>query len=464
MKNLYTLLLMLCSVVVSAQTVIYLNSTTGDNSFNGLSSTVNGTQGPKRTFGGDTGALALAAEGDIISVEAGTYSENVVIDHNISFVKTGSGQVAVTSMAFVNSARLIPSLPTDVAFNIPLVTINDGSSVIDGATLVGTNGTLVLNAGNYNESLFLSKSFNLLAIGNPSIQDVILAGNGITVVLEGSLAVSNSLQFNRPEGGKFEISSGQLRVLPGALMTAGTGMSYAVTTGGGQLVADVQSSGTVLPIGIASAYTPITISGVTSGTDEAVSVSVRGAGNVASFNPDLPLQVNSHIRLEWSIQSNIEGNATIRFDYNGTFEPSDWNEVQNRVVARALSQTYESAAASSVIGESFASAEFSVVKGVFAIYSDFPNAIPMAEQGMQFSAFPNPFHDAVSLQLNGRVSEHVSINVTDMAGRLLSSEQVVLSSPSIIHALNTHQLEASGIYFVSIASESGISTLRISKN
>jgi len=463
MKNLYTLLLMLCSVAVSAQTVIYLNSTLGDNSFNGLASTVNGTEGPKRTFGGNNGALSTAVEGDIISVAAGTYNENVIVDHNLTFVKTGTGQVAVTSMSFVNSAHLLASLPTEMAFNIPLVTINNGSSVIDGATLVGANGTLVLNAGNYNESLFLSKSFNLLANGNPIVQDVILAGNGITVVLEGELSISSSLQFNRPEGGKLEISGGQLTILTGAMMTPGTGMSYAVTTGTGTLTANVQSSGTVLPVGSASAYTPVTVSGVTSGLDEAVSIRVRGAGNVQSFNPDLPLQVNSHVRLEWSIQSDIQSNATLRFDYNGSFEPSDWSSVQNRVVGRALAQTF-APGTNSVIGESFASADFDAVKGVFAVYSDFPNAIPVAESGVQFSAFPNPFHDAISLQLNGRVSELVSIIVTDMTGRLVSNEHVALNNATTIHSLNTSSFDASGLYFVTVTGELGTSTLRISKN
>jgi hypothetical protein len=463
MKKLYTLLLILCSVAVSAQSVIYVNSTTGDNAFDGLSATVSGMVGPKRTFGGNDGALANAAAGDIISVETGAYEENVVINHNITLVKTGTEHVHISSLTFTNGAMLNQPLPTGSAFFVPLVTINNGSSVVDGATLVGANGTLVLNAGTYNQSLFLEKSFNLLAVGNPEVQDVILSGNGVVVVLEGALGVSNSLQFNRPEGGKLEISSGQLTVLPGAMMTPGTGNSYAVTTGSGKLVSNVASAGTVFPIGIATAYTPVTISGVTSGTDEAVSASVRTAGNMGSFNPDLPLQVNSHVRLVWSISSNIQSNATIRFDYNGSFEPADWNSVQNRVVARALSQTYENGT-NSVIGESFASADFSSVKGTFAVYSDFPNAIPYNESVIAASAFPNPFNSTLQVSLNGSVNEIVNLRITDLAGRVISTESITLDNAQSVYLVNTSILHESGLYLLTIEGKYATSTLRVVKN
>lgn len=463
MKKLYSLLLILCSVVVSAQSVIYVNSTTGDNSFDGLSATVNGTVGPKRTFGGNSGALAAAVDGDVISVATGMYTENVLVNKNLTFVKTGSGQVEITSLTFTNGAMLNQPLPTETAFSIPLVTINDGSSVVDGATLVSSNGTVVLNSGTYNQSLFLSKSFNLLANGNPVIQDVILSGNGVVVVLEGSLSVSNSLQFNRPEGGKFEISSGQLTVLPGASMSQGTGASYAVTTGSGKLVANVVSAGTVFPVGIAAAFTPVTISGATSGSSEPVSVSVRSAGNVGSFNPDLPTQVNSHVRLVWSISSDIQTNANIRFDYNGSYEPSDWNTVQNRVVARALSQTYENGT-NSVIGESYASADFSSVKGTFAIYSDFPNAIPYNESSVAVKAFPNPFMDGLTLNLTGSISELVTIQVSDIAGRIISSEKVSMSASNMTYSMDTQTMKSSGLYLLTISGEQGSTTLRVIKN
>ncbi|MEX1189695.1 MAG: T9SS type A sorting domain-containing protein [Bacteroidia bacterium] len=460
MKKLYTLLLILLSVSVSAQTVFYVNSGTGNDSNDGLSQIAGPDSGPKASI---TSALETAMNGDVLSIASGAYPENVVITKGISLLKTGSSNVTITSVTFSFGGQLLSPLPSATAFSSELVTVNTGSKINDAIAMVSVNGTVVVNdGGSYNESVFLNKSFNLIGINAPEVNDFILAGQGIKVVLEGSFNVVNSLQFNRPEGGKLELSSGFITLLPGATATTGNNASYAISSGSGKILSALDPAGTIFPVGTENTYAPVTISGLDSGTDF-VAVSVSPAGSPFSFNPDLPEQVNSHVRLQWSLISNVVGNATIRFDYTGSSEPSNWNTVQNRVVAGATVDEYI-AGLNSIIGESYASAEFPGAKGTFAIYSDFPNSLPFANSSFEASAYPNPFAEVLNLNLQGQAQEKVSIDVMDLSGRILSSEALVLPSTEYTHTLNTSALNNAGLFLVRIQSENSSSTIRVVRN
>ncbi|MEZ5173157.1 MAG: T9SS type A sorting domain-containing protein [Bacteroidia bacterium] len=455
MKTLYSLLIVFLSVSAQAQTIYYVNSLTGNDSNDGLAATMSGDSGPKASI---SSAVMTSSEGDILSIESGNYSEHVIIDHDLVFVKTGTGQVTASSFTFSFGAELLDASPASAAINAPLVTVNSGSSLQDGITLVATGGTLVLNDGMYGESVFLNKSFDLLVNESAEVDDLILAGQGITVVLDGRLIVRNSLQFNRPEGGKLEISTGFVVVQAGANIYPGNSASYAITSGSGSLRAPLSASGTVFPVGTESIYAPLTISGVDSGSEE-VSVAVHPAGNPYSFNPWLPDQVNSNVMLQWDVNSVISQQASLRFDYTGAAEPGDWNEVQNRIVAVSTGGDF-TPCSNSMIGESYASAD-AAPNGLFAVYSDFPNAIEPLTSDISAGAFPNPFISNIRFNIPPSADEVFNVQITDMAGRLVYVSQITGSAGTI--AVNGLDNLDKGMYLFTASSDAAVYTARIMK-
>lgn len=461
MKKLYSILLILLATTVSSQTVYYVNSAMGNNANDGLSATMTSESGPKATIGGASGALASAIDGDIISVAAGAYAENLIINKSVSFLKTGNGNVTISSVTFSLGGGLLNPLPANNAFASELVTVNPGSSINDAIAMVTVDGTVVVNEGAYDESVFLTKSFNLIGLNAPEVRDFILAGIGARVVLEGAFNLDGSLQFNRPEGGKLELSGGFITMLQGATMTAGNNSSYAITSGSGKILSTLSASGTIFPIGTEDMYAPATISGVDSGSDF-VAASVRPAGNPLSFNPDLPLQVNSHVLLEWTLVSSITETVDIRFDYTGSAEPQDWNSVQNRIVGVAADEEYVPGNNSS-IGESFATASFSGISGRFAVYSDFPNAINNSTADFTAAVFPNPFSSQFQIALEGATSSTTTIDVLDVTGRLVSSTTVNAGSDANTVQVNLNDFNQSGLYLVRIQNDLGTKLVKVIK-
>lgn len=455
MKTLYSLLIVFLSVTVQAQTIYYVNSLTGNDSNDGLSATMSGDSGPKASI---SSAVMTSAEGDILSIEAGNYSEHIIIDHDLVFVKTGSGPVTASSFTFSFGAELLDASPAAHAINAPLVTVNDGSSVQDAISLIASGGTVVLNDGIYEESVFLNKSFDLLVNEVSEVADLILAGQGIKVVLSGKLIINNSLQFNRPEGGRIEISSGNLVVREGGIIYPGNSTSYAITSGNGVLRSPVETAGTVFPVGTENLYAPVTITGVNSGVEE-VSVGVHPAGNPYSFNPWLPDQVNSNVMLQWNVNSTLSQQASLRFDYTGAAEPNDWNEVQNRIVAVSTGGDFNPCD-NSVIGESYASAD-AVPDGLFAVYSDFPNAVNPLTSDISAGVFPNPFVNSIRLVIPPTADEVFNVQITDMAGRLVYASQVSSSTGTI--AVNGLDNLSKGMYLFTASSDNAVYTSRIMK-
>lgn len=462
MKKLFTLVFMLTTYFVSAQTVIYVNTSTGSDSNDGLSATVSGVSGPKQTLSGIDGALSVVADGDILSVASGTYTEDVVFEKSLVLIKTGFTPVTFNSITFDGGAQLIAPKPAPNAFSAPNVTINSGSSVSDGANMVETNGTVFLQQGTYNETLNLTHSFELVSIGSPIIRDVVLAGTGIEVITTGNFSISGSLQLNRPEGGYLVLSNSDIRLQSGAVVFPGNSNSYVKTVGLGVLIVPANST-TIIPVGTEDVYAPITISDFTPTDVLNFFGRVRSTSNPLSFNPDLDSQVNSHIRLEWTMDSSDPiSNASVRFDYTGAVEPSDWASVANRVVAVNTSGSAWTSGSNINIGEAYSTAKFTTLTGVFAIYSDFPNAISDLSS-TSFSAFPSPFNDQLNLSLSSNSTEAVQIQLIDVAGRVVIQKQVVLKS-----GLNNIQLNdlngcQSGVYLIKVQGNSLETTLRTMK-
>jgi hypothetical protein len=465
MKKLFTLALVFNCFVAFSQ-IIYVNTSTGNDTNNGLSQTQgSGSTGPKKTISGQNGGFSVLTSGEILSIAAGNYNEDVIVDKDVQLIKTGIGAIELASLTLSQTAKILGNQPSDGAFLAPVVTINAGSSISEGLQLLKTGGVINVNSGIYDEQLTFTKSCYLNGLQEPVISNLVLDGAAIVVTLEGSVRISGTLQLNRPAGGIIETSSYNLILNDGASTTPGNASSYVRTSGTGNLVIEGFTNNlTVFPVGTASGYAPVLIDD-NNNTGETIRVRVRQAGNVLSFNPDLPSIVNSHIRLEWTIgESEPGGNdAVVRFEYTGANEPSDWNTVANRIVGRNPSGVWIPGD-NSALGEGFASAGFTELAGTFAVYSDFPNSIQTNELAQLLHVFPNPFENELFVDYSSDKSELLSIQLLDINGRLVSSTSSAIAPGKNLLTFSSFDQLTAGMYLIKLIGSEGVYTSRVVKN
>jgi hypothetical protein len=454
MKKLFTLAFAFTTLLATSQTV-YVNTNTGDDTYDGLSATLSGTNGPKKTI--NAGVAALNS-GEILVIESGEYTENVVFNKNLQLVKTGLGAVVASSITISGEADIIGNLPLDQAIQSASVTVHQGSSANDGYVFVADNGVLYLNGTQFSESIFAAKSFILTPIGNVTLGGIRMNGNSAVLTLGGDLNVSNVVEVNQLNGGFLELSAFDLTLSTGATISQGSAGSFVRTTGTGSLILQsLSDAATILPVGIESLYAPVVVDDANN-TAETIAIRVRSATNTNSFNPDLPGAVNSFVGLEWIMtESGAAGNnALVRFDYTGISELNDWAEAQNRLVARNDGSSWI-AGTDSNIGQGFATATFNSLGGTFAIYSDFPNSTDANSNVNEIVAFPNPFNNQLFVAMpNG--SGQVAFNLIDMMGKVVASGTVTSNELTLPADLSK------GAYFLSLNVNGKQSVTKVMKN
>jgi hypothetical protein len=454
MRKLFTLAFAFTALLANSQT-IYVNTATGDDSYDGLSASVNGSNGPKKTI--NAGVTALNS-GEILVIESGVYDENVVFNKNMQLVKTGSAAVVTSSITLTDAADIVGNLPVDQAIQSVSVTVHNGSSASDGYLFVAENGVLYLNGTQFTETLFASKNLILTPVGTVTLGGIRMNGNSAVLTLGGDLAISNAIEVNQFNGGFLELSAFDLTLNTGAVITQGSAGSFVRTTGTGSLILQsLSDAATVLPVGVEMLYAPVSIDDANN-TAETISLRVRPATNANSFNPDLPSAVNSFVGLEWIMnESGAAGNnAVVRFDYTGNSELNNWSEAQNRLVARNDGSNWV-AGTDSNIGEGFASATFTSLGGTFAIYSDFPNSIGEKNSLAASTVFPNPFSNELFVALPVDAKQ-VTFSLIDLTGKVVSSGNIISNVVSLPTDL------ASGAYFLSLGMNGMQSVIKVMKN
>lgn len=418
--------------------VIYVNTQTGDDSYSGTLAEVAGADGPKKTI---SAGVAAAEEGSILSVASGVYDEYVLVEKSLVWVKTGATAVSLSGITFGSGAQVLPNKPSSIAFAAEQVTVLPGAAIQDGILFTKDGGVLYVNAGGYSESLLLNKQLFFYMLGDVEVNDLRLSLNGGVVSLAGRLFVRESLEVNQFNGGFLELSDGSLVVREGALVTPGSGGSFIRTSGSGALTLESPTASAVLPLGTGSVYAPLSFTNLAC---ERISALVRTATNTNSFNPDLPVGVNSFVGIEWKISvSGQSGDANVRFDYTGLNELGNWSAAQNRVVAYNNGTSWTEGT-NIQIGQSFASASFSNLEGgTLAIYSDFPNAIG-ATPVDGITVFPVPFSNTLQIQLDNPTS--MQYTLTDVSGKVVATGNT-MNTPVIA----TEGL-ASGLYALTLFS------------
>ncbi|MFM7540884.1 MAG: Ig-like domain-containing protein [Planctomycetota bacterium] len=202
---------------------------------------------------GTTGVLILGNH----AVEQVTIGRALAI---VGAVDAASGTpVSVGSFTISTGAGLVPGSANAQA---PSVNVATGALAQDGATLTANNGTLTLAAGNYAETLTLSRNVRLLSAG-ATVTAIVLAGaqvNGSTGVVAPAITVQPGSKI--AEGLSLVTSGGVVTALAGTFPEDIQFTGTATLAGqGGQVII---SGATATPLVVAnSGSTPssLTVSG-----------------------------------------------------------------------------------------------------------------------------------------------------------------------------------------------------------
>jgi len=454
MKKCFTFVMLSFGILAAnAQQVIYVDANLGNDTLDGLAATVDAPAGigPKKTL---NAALSICTSDDILSVESGSYPEEINLNKPIQLIKTGTSPVFMNAVTITSIGDLYGNLPLDGAFQANTVVVQAGAQLTDAYLLTAVNGTLVAQAGAYNELLIAQKSFVLTTLGDVSLSSLRMNANGGTLTLGGALKINSLVELNQLNGGFLELSAFDLRLDPTASITAGNANSFIKTSGTGSLLRAVGSDAVLFPVGNGSTYAPVTVDENGNAT-ELVGVRVREAMNTNSFNPDLATNVNSFVGLEWTLtEANAGGNnANLRFDYTGNNELNDWASAQNRSVYRNDGTSW-TAGSNASVNASFSSADFTSLGGVFAIYSDFPNAIEATLSQGSIALYPNPASN--NLFINAAFGDDLSYEILSIDGKVVSSGMLNSNSSIDVSQLNqglyimriVHGAESTGLRFV----------------
>lgn len=100
-------------------------------------------------------AIDFALSGEAITIETGSYDEDVVLNKTVTLTGTGTG---VTVLSFTLNADV-----NDATSNIsaPLIYVNTGGSIQDAINMVQDGGTVQVSAGTYTENLYIDHSLTL---------------------------------------------------------------------------------------------------------------------------------------------------------------------------------------------------------------------------------------------------------------------------------------------------------------
>lgn len=241
------------STAVLAQTTYYVD-TGGSNAFNGLT--------PATAFQTITHAIGQAAAGDIISIEAGTYTENVVVTgkNNLRFESRPDGVISTVTIDgnFTNDASGTQVGVTgdgdfEVAGAARVLTLQSGTVAVDDFALP-SGVTIIRQAGAITGNIdFPAGAINVTYTGTGNIT----AGAELPADLnEGNLIVSQAGTVTLPA----QVEVDDLQIDAGATVV-GTVVLGGNTAGNEHDVTGTGTAGTLIVQQIANLNSAITLTG-----------------------------------------------------------------------------------------------------------------------------------------------------------------------------------------------------------
>ena len=193
-------LLLMCVVLFSAvsaagtsdNSTIYV-STQGNDTWDGLNATYNGTSGPKKTI---TNATGTVATNGTIYIAQGTYNESGInIDHNMTIIgETQTNTIINGKQTGTSIFIILPGINVTL-LNLTLTnsTSRDyGGAITNYGTLIINNCTFNNNTGTEGGAICNYFSANL-TVANSTFTDNIGHGDSGAIVSVGTLTVTNSI-------------------------------------------------------------------------------------------------------------------------------------------------------------------------------------------------------------------------------------------------------------------------------
>jgi len=205
---------------VAQQTIIYVSSTSGADAFDGATANIAGGSGPKATL---AGALAVAAAGNTISIEAGTYTENfdfLAAAPSVSVTVTASG--GVTAATFTGAAGNGSSTMAPGADDT--ITLSSGSVVVS-APIAGTSAFTLTNGSFVNNGS--------LSFAHPTTLGVTAGSmSGNTAVYTGAVTATYNLAAAGSAGSELPASlgGGSLTIADSEATTFGSALTAGSVT------------------------------------------------------------------------------------------------------------------------------------------------------------------------------------------------------------------------------------------
>jgi hypothetical protein len=93
--------------------------------------------------------------------------------------------------------------------------------------------------------------------------------------------------------------------------------------------------------------------------------------------------------------------------------------------------------------------------------------IVMVDENTQLNdnvaVFPNPFVNSVGVNIQTSVSGSAKVELVDMQGRIIATENVNVSSGTTYYELNTSKQLSTGVYFVNVTLNGVRETIKVSK-
>lgn len=437
---------------------IFVNAQTGDNNFDGTTPIhVIGTNaGPKLTVA--AGFETVLPTG-VVSVAAGNYPERAELNKRISLAKSGSGQVFVDTVAFVNGVNLIANFPNPTDFSVNTVDIGVASKVFDGFLLVGDDGVVYLRDTQSDEILSTSKSFTLKANNDFTLNTVTLNGSGNQLNFGTGFTIAGSLNLNGAQGGKAKIFDFDLIVNDLSVIQGVSNTSYIITGGTGNLRVLNVNGPSQFPIGTDLSFAPVTVE--SSILNFGLLSRVKAANTISSFSPVLPNTVNTFVKLQWTLNTleNISQQAKITFEYSDSDEENNFDSAPEIAVGRAISNFWSTITPSQNNNNLVAINNQSSIGGNYALFSKISIGFDKVN-AFSAKAFPNPFEQFINLELSEQFEG--SVQLIDITGRMVWSQNVntTISSNAVLQGFDALP---SGIYHLRLLSKTGQTNIPLIK-
>jgi len=301
------------ATTASAQT-IFVSASSGIDTFDGTSPNVqSGLVGPKRTI---AAAIAEAGAGGTISIEAGTYAEDVTVTTDLTILTTASGGNTTVTIGTGGGNALV--LGNDA---------NDDINITAGGANITTTGVegIVFQHGN----IAISSGALTVPAGAPvTVTDAKISGSAPTYSGTSAFTYNGTTTTARTVGVEFPATVGLLTIsttepitFPGGFAAAGI-THTSVASGDATFQGNVTSSAQVTTTGAGD----MTFSGTLTSTQAAANAVNVGDGLFTAANVNLDdlggLVVaageTASISGQLLLQSDVDNGDFTRIDNNGT--------------------------------------------------------------------------------------------------------------------------------------------------